>query len=311
MTVAIAADSPLAEYGTWFESSLLSSNRSKHTRDVYLAAVKHFDIFLAANAVPRDLPKIKRTHVEAFMHDQLSRCKPATAAARYGGLRAFFKWAASEGEIAESPMEKMRPPTVPEPEIKSLSDDEVDRLLKAAEGLSFRQRRDMALMRFMLDTGVRRAEAAAIKLADLDIEHRYAKVVKGKGSKDRIVAFSPPTQQALFRYLRLREKQPKGSSPFLWLGRGGAMSPDAVGEIVVRRSVKAGVTDHDGSPVHAHMLRHTWASTMKAAGFSEENLMELGGWANSDMLHRYGRDQRRLRAIDAAQAFFAGERVTA
>ena len=311
MTAWIDPASPLADYSAWFESSLMSANKSRQTRDVYLGAVIQLDRFLAANAMPRDPAKIKRTHVEAFMRDQLSRLRPASAAARYAGLRSFFKWAAAEGEVAESPMDKMAPPMVPDTPVKTLTESEVERLFKACEGASFTQRRDAAILRFMLDTGCRRAEVASIKLADLDLQERKAEVIEGKGKKDRTVVFSYPTAQAIFRYLHLRAKHPKAESSSLWIGRSGGLSSDAVAEIVSRRSRKAGVTDHDGTPLHAHVTRHTWASRLKASGMSEEAIMQLGGWSNADVMRRYGRDQAKVRAIDAARRFFGEDRATA
>ncbi len=304
MTVKFREDSPLAEYASWFESSILSSNKSKQTRDVYLGAVQQLDAFLVAQGLPRDLAKIKRMHLERFMHDQLTRLKPASAAARYSGLRSFFGWALAESLIPESPMGAMKPPKVPIPEVKSLRRDEVERLFKACAGTSFRAVRDLALLRFMLDTGVRRSEAAHLATDDLDLNARRVKIRHGKGDKPRENGFSPVTQQALFRYLHLRKSQTYAASPFLWIGRAGALSPDAVAEIVARRSKKAGLCSADGSPVHAHMLRHTWASNLKRAGMSEESLMELGGWSSHDTMIRYGRDQRRERALDAADRYF-------
>lgn len=304
MTVKFPPDSPLSEYAAWFESSILSANKSKQTRDVYLGAVQQLDAFLAAQELPRDLTKIKRLHLERFMRDQLTRLKPASAAARYAGLRAFFTWALAEALIEESPVASMKPPKVPIPEVKSLRHEEVERLFKACAGATFRAARDLALLRFMLDTGVRRSEAAHLKVEDFDLKERIATVRHGKGDKDRVVRFSPLTQQALFRYEHLRKSQVHASSPFFWIGRAGALSPDAVAEVVARRSKKAGLSAADGTPVHAHMLRHTWASNLKRAGVSDESLMELGGWSSHDTMLRYGRDQRRERALDAADRYF-------
>ena len=77
-------------------------------------------------------------HVEAFIADQLTRWKPATAANRYGGLRAFFKWAVEEGEISKNPMARMRPPQVGEPQIPNphVSGDRAP--VRSLQGAGFR-----------------------------------------------------------------------------------------------------------------------------------------------------------------------------
>ena len=51
--------------------------------------------------------------------------------------RQFFKWAAEEGEIADSPMAKMGPPSVPEVPVPVVGDDDLKKLLKTCEGATF------------------------------------------------------------------------------------------------------------------------------------------------------------------------------
>ena len=64
--------------------------------------------------MPRNVAAIRREHVEAFIENQLSRLKPASAANRYRSLQQFFRWLVDEGEITDSPMSRMKPPTIPE-----------------------------------------------------------------------------------------------------------------------------------------------------------------------------------------------------
>ena len=77
-------------------------------------AVSRLDAFLEAHGMPRAVAAIRREHVEAFIEDQLARLKPASAANRYRSLQQFFRWLVDEGEIRESPMARMKPPTIPE-----------------------------------------------------------------------------------------------------------------------------------------------------------------------------------------------------
>jgi site-specific recombinase XerD len=74
--------------------------------------------------MPTDVAGVTREHVEAWIVHLLGRFRPATAALRYRSLQQFFGWLVDEGEITESPMRRMRPPTVPEepPPVLSTSD---------------------------------------------------------------------------------------------------------------------------------------------------------------------------------------------
>jgi site-specific recombinase XerD len=101
---------------------------------------------------------------------------------RYRALQQFFKWAVHEGEIAASPMVKMKPPHIPEEPPPLVSDADLARLLKACEGKDFLSRRDAAIIRLLLDTGMRRSELAGLRVGDIDFEHNVA-VVMGKGRR--------------------------------------------------------------------------------------------------------------------------------
>jgi integrase len=109
-----------------------------------------------------------------------------------------------------SPFRKMRPPTVHEQRVDT--EDQLWALLQACNGRSFENRRDLALIRLFLDTGARRAEVAALDVADIDFDHHVAWVI-GKGNRPRALVFGDRTAEALRRYLRARAKHPSHASP--------------------------------------------------------------------------------------------------
>ena len=108
-----------------FRRHLNASNLSPRTVQSYLEAVDLFTRYLSEQGMPTTLPAIRREHVEAFIESLLERFKPSTAANRYAGLRAFFKWAVDEGEIKDSPMAKMRKPKMEEHLTPVLTDDQI------------------------------------------------------------------------------------------------------------------------------------------------------------------------------------------
>src|SRR5439155_2976035 len=191
-----------------------------------------------------------REHVEEFINDVLSRSRPGTAETRYRGLQAFFKWAVEDGEIRESPMARMKRPTVPEAPPAMLTDEQLKKLLATCEGRDLFSRRDTAILRLFIDTGMRRSELAYLKIQDIDLDHNVALVV-GKGRRPRAVPFGRKTAQALDRYLRLRAQHRHAESEGLWLGPQGPLADSAVDLMVRRRARQAGP-----SGVQAHLLPH-------------------------------------------------------
>jgi integrase/recombinase XerC len=303
MPLTFDPTSPLTDLAQSFTRSLKGERRSPNTIDVYGRAIIEYDRYAVANDLPRDIGKIRRAHVEAFLEDQIERRKPATASIRYAGLHRFFAWCVDEQEISSSPMEKMRPPKVPETMPMVLSEEQVNAILAAADGPAFRQRRDRAILGVMADTGCRRSEVAGMSLKDLDRDEQTIRVT-GKGSKTRTVYYSTATAVVLDRYLRVRDKHKAASSPLLWLGRTGPLSSDAIAEVVVRRAERAGVTRPDGRPIHAHLFRHRFADRWLSKGGNESDLLEIGGWSDSATMRKYGRGRRQERAIDAAKRMF-------
>jgi site-specific recombinase XerD len=147
-----------------FRRTLRAEDKSERTVKSYTEAVRLFADFLAKRGHSLTVEAITRDDVRAFVADQLERWRPLTALNRYRGLQAFFKWAVAEGELGVSPMAGMNPPQIPDEPPAVLTDDELRRLLKACEGRDFTDRRDAAILRLFLDTGVRVSEAAGIML---------------------------------------------------------------------------------------------------------------------------------------------------
>jgi site-specific recombinase XerD len=261
--------------------ALRAANRSAKTQETYLDAVRQLDAFLKEHGMPVEADSIKREHVEAFIEHLIATRKPATASNRYRGLAKFFAFLAEEGDISESPMNRMTPPQVPEEPAPLLSADQVRALLATCQGNDLEARRDAAILSLFFDSGMRLSELANLTLSDIDMENDVA-VVLGKGRRPRACPFGAKTGQAIARYLRLRARRADQSETHVWLGRKGRMTTSGITQMVRRRGRQAGI---DG--LHPHMLRHSFAHSWLAEGGSEGDLMQLAGWRSRAMLSRY------------------------
>lgn len=275
-----------------FGRHLRAGNRSPTTIKVYAEAVRGFDAFLATRGMPRAVAAIRREHVEAFIEEQLIRLRPSTAASRYRSLQQFFRWLVDEGELRDSPMARMHPPTVPEEPPPILGEEQLEALRRASAGTDFEARRDRAILSLLVDTGMRRAELAGLRLADLDRDQGVA-IVMGKGRRPRAVPYDRETARDLDRYIdRARAHHPHADSPHLWLGKKGRLTENGIAQLLRRRGRKAGLEG-----LHAHLFRHTFAHRELARGMQETTLMRLAGWKTRQMVGRYGASAGHERAI--------------
>jgi site-specific recombinase XerD len=177
-----------------FRRHLRAENISPNTVLTYTSAVALLADYLGSQGMPSDVAKIRREHIEAFIADLLEHWKPATANNRFRGCQRFFNWLVEEGEIKTSPMARMRPPRIPEQPAEVLRIDELRKLLTSCnKDTSFTGRRDYALLRILIDTGIRRAEIAGLRWRpddettnDVDLEQAALRVM-GNGRRERVV----------------------------------------------------------------------------------------------------------------------------
>ncbi len=284
--------------------SLAAGNKSQNTIEVYSSALEAFQTWLIENGHPTEARKIEKQHVEGFIAYLLgSGRKPATAHNRYRALNTFFGWLVDEGGFKASPTQRVEPPMVPTQPTEVISLPVLKRLLRSLEGRDFRDRRDNAMIRLLLDSGMRREELAALKVTELDVDEQCAYVM-GKGRRPRRCPFGKQTALALDRYLRMRDQHPRADSAALWLGLKGPMTGSGVYQTVDERSRQAGI-EH----LHPHRFRHTFAHQWLAEGGQEGDLMRLAGWQSRSMLQKYGASAADERAREAHKKLGLGDRL--
>lgn len=278
--------------------ALEAENKSARTVGNYLEGMDMFLRWLDEHHDETEVEDVTTEHCRAFIAYTVSTRSASTGRTRWAAMRQFFAWAHEEDEIASNPMATVKQPAADaEPEVDVLDESQVRAVLATCAGPSLIERRDLAILSLMFDSGIRVTALCTARMEKLDLRARTIEVVE-KGGKTVLKPFGVKTARAIDRYLRARAKQPGSGSPTVFLSTrdGRPLNRNSVLLMVRRRGKQAGIQG-----LHPHVFRHTFTDRWLASGGSEGDLMELNGWSSRDMLGRYAKKTRGERARAAHQ----------
>ena len=228
--------------------------------------------------------------------------KKTTQAYYVIALRNFLKYLAKR-DIKSLSAEKIELPKKSSQQIEVLDYADLERLLGAPKGDSLRALRDKAILEMFFSTGLRLAELCALSRY-IDLK-RGELSVRGKGDKIRVVFISDSAREAIKKYLDKRGDAEE--KLFVSLDKRGAVigpiTSRSVQRMVATRAREAGLAKH----VHAHLLRHSFATDLLVNGADLRSVQELLGHANISTTQVYTHlTNKELREVH--QAFHARRR---
>ncbi len=281
--------------------ALTAENKSPGTIRTYTDGVKKFLRWCADTGQPAEL---SRTNVQAFLAYLIGDGQEGnTARSRDLALKRFAAWLLDEGEITANPLIGLKPPRADQKVVRALTDDELKRLIRACQGKSLVDRRDEAIVRLMLEAGLRAGEVVGLQVSDVDVSRGLVTITRGKGGKGRVAPFGPQTAQALDRYLRVRRSHRLADAGALWVGGGGKrFRYFGLNAALKIRAEAAGI-----ERFHLHVMRHTAATRWLRAGGSEQGLMSVAGWQTRSVLDRYTSASASERAAEESRKLNLGD----
>lgn len=204
-----------------FKRHLLSSYKANKKISGYVSDVCGFiDWFAETNGefsldavTSIDLREYKQYLVE------IKKLAPRTVNRKLASLRNFFSWADSQGLLANGrlafPKEIKTTETSTAP--KSLTRQQQEALVRTVE--QYGNERDTAIIKLVLNTGLRVSELCGLNRRDVDLKPRGGSVkVTGKGSKFRVIPLNSQAREALYKHL---EKHPRKPEEKLFVGTRG------------------------------------------------------------------------------------------
>jgi len=207
---------------------------------------------------------------------QWSDLAPSTVARRSAALRRFFAFLVDDGLRSDDPSGALPRPRFERPLPRILDEDEIRRMFEAAEDRSASGEasavRNLALLELLYGSGLRASELVSLPRGAVRPGQPFL-IVRGKGSKERLVPISSRADAAVRKWLELA---PGG---VLWLFPSGGkhISRVRLFQIVRTMAADAGIAPDRVSP---HVLRHAFATHLLSGGADLRVLQSLLGHAD-------------------------------
>lgn len=293
----------------WLEAYLthvrVDKRLAERTLVLYRADLERLAACAAAAAVP--LAQVQDHHVRrwvARMHGQGLSAR--SLALLLSAWRGFYGWLGRQGHITHHPVQTVRAPKAGKPLPKALGVDEAVGLAahRQTDDDPVLEARDACITELLYGGGLRIGELVGLDVAAgprargwIDLDEGVAHVL-GKGAKRRSVPLGQAVRAALAHWLAVRGALAR-DEPALFIGQHGQrLTPQHIRVRLRQRSLQAGLA----TPVHPHMLRHSFASHVLQSSGDLRAVQELLGHASISTTQVYTRldFQHLARVYDAA-----------
>lgn len=298
---------------------------SANTLDAYSRDLAHFATFVQKRN--RSLQTAGPDDLTGFIAQMIEEGLAASSRARrLSALKQFYRFLVAEGVRPDDPSSMVGGPKREAALPKTLSVEEVDRLLDTARrkvddlrnGQRTKALRLYCLLEILYATGMRVSELVALPYATLAGDERTL-TIKGKGGRERIVPLNPAAQEALMLYLAERNEVASkngdvssGGDRSPWLfpswGQQGHLTRQRLAQELKILAKEAGI---EPSRVSPHVLRHAFASHLVERGADLRSVQKLLGHADiaTTQVYTHMREGHLRRIVEEHHPLSARERT--
>ncbi len=259
---------------------------------------------LAVEDLDRDLILAFLDHLESKRGNSIR-----TRNARLAAIKSFFQHIAYSDPSAMGIVQRVlaiQEKRTVKKAICYLRQEDLTVLLSAPDQNTWLGRRDYTLLLFLGRTGARVSEATGLNGSDLRLDKPYQVLLRGKGSKERVIPLTEETVIALRNYRDENVHRLATEGPLFINQRGARLTRFGVVH-VIDRAVKAATSQHPHLAkmrISAHTLRHTVAMHMLQAGVDLTTIQSWLGHATVNTTHQYveADTEMKRRAIEMCAA---------
>lgn len=258
-----------------FEAYLvLERGLSDNTRRAYLADVDKLIAYLTEGGM--QLSAVTLDDLQAFAADLFDLgISPRSRSRIISGIKAFFRFLKMEGYLDANPAILLENPKTGRHLPEVLSVDEIDAMISAIDLTAPEGQRNRAIMETLYGCGLRVSELINLDISRVFLDEEYI-VVRGKGSKERLVPLSPVAVGEIRRWLddRAQISVKPGEESMLFISRRGRRLTRVMIFYIVKRLAELAGIQRDVSP---HTLRHSFATHLLEGGANLRAIQQMLG----------------------------------
>jgi integrase/recombinase XerD len=277
----------------WLEDGLSRNTLLAYRRDLTL-----FAAWLREHSVASLLDAQHADLLGYLGHRYAIATKASSAGRILSTLKRFYRMQVRDGRLTVDPTLRIDTPKLARPLPRSLSEDEVERLLAAPDCTAPLGLRDRAMLELLYATGLRVTELVTLRLNQVNLEAGVLKVL-GKGAKERLVPIGEIAVEWITRYMRESRSvllAGRTSDDLFVTIRGAAMSRLMFWNLVKRHAAFAGIA----KSISPHVLRHAFATHLLNHGADLRIVQMLLGHADISTTQIYTHVAReRLKQLHA------------